>query len=626
MTFALIALIVVGCSGGDEPRQPNILLLYLDDLGFNDLGVYGSREADTPNLDAFAQQGVVFKRHYADSTCSPSRAALLTGMFPARLGYAPDGPGISPQTPTLPKELARLGYTTHHVGKWHLGHISPLAWPDAVGFDTWFGFLSQWLMRGPYEHPHREDSYASPTYIDPWLDGHDRSPQQYKGHLSDILAEHTKKLIREGSRQDQPWFINHWFYLPHTPIQPAPRYAEKFEDTGRGRSLAMLAQLDDTIAGLLAVLEETGQSSNTIVIIAGDNGGANIHRDNNWPYFGKKADFLEGGIRTPMIIRWPGVVPARSVIDHPTSVTDLMPTIIRAANGEPPEKIDGFDLMPLIVDGKKPPARTLYWEAQIRDQYSLGVLSEDGRWRLSSYFLNWPHEHGWVLNDLEADPSGTVNSAEEYPEIAQALLEQYKNWFRDAHSLELRYTKGDQPSYAMVTGDDLQRSPWFGPFTFAIALHSQTGEMGGAEKIVFQEGVWDMELHSGKRQLRLRVGDYDLGGQLGDGSQCQSVVFAGDFHRRVTNWQGNDNRLVARLYVNGILSDTLEAEGFLDVVDGLPNPTVIGSAPDGGMAFKGKLGQPMFFNVMASEKNYLSPADLHKELCDETSIQIPLTR
>ena len=200
---AFTVLTIAGCDSNLEqqsqrPNPPNILILYIDDLGVNDVGIYGSEHAKTPTLDRIAQEGVRFTRHYADATCSPARAALMSGRFPARAGFSPNGPGLSPQLNTLPRALKSLGYSTHHVGKWHMGHISTAAWPDAVGFDTWLGYLSQWLMAKPYDHSLLDGLYSAPTYINPWLHDGSNDSRQYQGHLTDIVTERTISLIKDS--------------------------------------------------------------------------------------------------------------------------------------------------------------------------------------------------------------------------------------------------------------------------------------------------------------------------------------------------------------------------------------------------------------------------------------------
>jgi arylsulfatase A-like enzyme len=181
----------------------------------------------TPNLQAFAASGVTFTRHYADSTCQPARTALLTGLYAPALDMRPTGRGIPAQVPTLPDRLDKAGYETYHVGKWHLGYEVREAWPKAQGFDHWFGFLSQFLLQGPGPNGEKKAQWP-PTYRNPWLQKDGGRMKQYKGQLTDILTRHAVKKIEKLSKSKKPLFINLWTFAPHTPYEPAPRFARRF--------------------------------------------------------------------------------------------------------------------------------------------------------------------------------------------------------------------------------------------------------------------------------------------------------------------------------------------------------------------------------------------------------------
>ncbi len=160
-------------------KKPNIILILLDDLGFNDLGANGNGAIKTPYLDQLASEGVRFTRHYTDSTCTATRIGAITGTPPARHGFRPDNLGISPELITLPEVLRDAGYSTHHIGKWHMGFASRLAWPNAQGFDTFFGFLNQFLMRNPIQNG--TWAFNRPTYHNPWLQENEQVPPPRQG-------------------------------------------------------------------------------------------------------------------------------------------------------------------------------------------------------------------------------------------------------------------------------------------------------------------------------------------------------------------------------------------------------------------------------------------------------------
>jgi arylsulfatase A-like enzyme len=612
LVTAISLIIMMGCAQDDISPPPNILILYIDDMGFNDLGINGGSVVPTPSLDEFAEQGVQFTRHYADSTCSPSRAALMSGRFAPKVGFSPDGPGLSPQLKTLPRALSQLGYSTHHVGKWHMGHINPIAWPDGVGFDTWFGFLSQWLLHAPYQHPGSEDSYGRPSYINPWLNNEKGEAVKYSGHLSDVLTERTVSMINKLDADSSPWFINHWFYQPHTPIQPAKRYADKYDNTPEGKYLAVLNQLDDNVGAILSALDSTEQTNNTLVIIASDNGGTNKNRDNNFPFYGHKSQYFEGALRTPLLVRWPASFPQGKIIGEVVSVIDIMPTILAAADAKTLPELDGEDLTELILSNVKLAPRNLFWDYHVDDRYGFSVLSADGRWRISSFFMNWPHKTKAVLNDLESSPAGNINVAEKYPEIVDSLTDIYRQWFIKNHEVELEYVAPLKASPGFLSGDDLQRSPGFGTYTFALGVKTEDQSLGTGT-VLDHPGIWDIKALNGL--IKVSIASEELTGELSKSANCQSVIVTANFHRRLTNWKNENSHINVFLYINGKLVDTYITEGSIDNGEFVSNPTYIGAEEGGESTFLGKLFNPLIFNARASDLNYIPIDYLHNRVC-----------
>jgi arylsulfatase A-like enzyme len=310
----LACLLVAGCSGDSsdgstgtststDTARPNILLIVLDDLGYNDLGANGNPNTPTPNLDDFARQGIRYTRNYVDSSCTATRVALLTGRSPAENGFRPGHLRLSDDTITIASTLRDAGYHTEHIGKWHVGDSDEKDAPNRVGFNHWFGFLTGANLRGPRPDP---GIYQHPTYLNPWLEGDDDPAMQYSGHLTDILTERAIDFIQTHSDDDQPWFLNLWYSAPHGPIQPSAFFKNLHPNTPEGRYYALIDQLDFNIGNLLRGLDEEGLSDNTMVVILSDNGGTNIATDNNSPFYGVKILYLEGGVRTPLLIRWKG--------------------------------------------------------------------------------------------------------------------------------------------------------------------------------------------------------------------------------------------------------------------------------------------------------------------------------
>ena len=342
----------------------------LDDAGYGDVDGFGRKTALTPNLKKMAEEGVRFTRHYADATCRPARLSLMTGKQASRVAMVPDFRGISPELEILPEKLKKVGYSTHHIGKWHLGDTTKQAWPSAQGFDSWQGFLNQFLLKGPSKR--KKSPYRRPTYNNPWLQINDDEPKQFKGHLTDILADMVVKKIyslkeEPSAKTKQPWFINYWMLAPHNPAKPSNEYGKQFPETPSGQYQALLKQMDASIGRVFEALEKTGQAENTLVVVVSDNGGTNERTENNFPFSGKKGVFSEGSLRTPLLIRWPNVLPKGKSYDGISAIYDLYPTLLSAANVHSSEwmgdnKIDGVDLFPLLLNDKQRLPQSMFWE------------------------------------------------------------------------------------------------------------------------------------------------------------------------------------------------------------------------------------------------------------------------
>ena len=233
----LLVLLFTGVCGAADAARPNILLILADDLGISDLSSFrlaeGTGPAITPTIDRLAREGLRFGRFYSDASCAATRAGLLTGRYPASLGFRPAGAGIDPGIVTLPERLREAGYTTRLIGKWHLGYDDREAWPLQQGFDRFYGFLNQFFLQRPSDNP----APGRPGYVDP--------------------------AIREGAADDDPWFLAFWPYAPHDPPQPPGDIASRFEETPAGRHRALIATLDRQVERLLATLEESGQRDRT---------------------------------------------------------------------------------------------------------------------------------------------------------------------------------------------------------------------------------------------------------------------------------------------------------------------------------------------------------------------------
>ncbi|MCZ6829302.1 MAG: sulfatase-like hydrolase/transferase, partial [Gammaproteobacteria bacterium] len=288
--LAVICSLLASC--GTEKERPNILLIVLDDFGYNDLAINNGSDSPTPTLDQLAREGLRFTRHYTESSCSPSRIALLTGRYPASLGFHPLGSGLAREVETLPDVLSAHGYSSHMIGKWHAGDAHRESRPEFQGFDHWFGFMSQLYLAGP----HHDGVYTRgpPTYLNPWLENENGDLRQYPGHLTELLTGHALKVMQS---EKEPWFIYLSYYAPHTPLQPGVDYAGQFSDDARGKYQALKSQLDTNIARVFKQLRDSGQWDNTMVLVVSDNGGTGAAYPSNIPFAGVKAGYEEGGVR-----------------------------------------------------------------------------------------------------------------------------------------------------------------------------------------------------------------------------------------------------------------------------------------------------------------------------------------
>lgn len=607
-----ILLLLGSCSNGNDAPNTNVLVILVDDMGYDDLDISNpDTMTPTPNMDMIAQEGVRFDRHYTDSTCSPTRSALLSGQYPARNGFEPNGRGLSPDVLTIADVLKIYGYRTYHVGKWHTGNTVRQAWPDRQGFDHWFGFLDQWQMGEGLDEADQV-VFADPTYRNPWLRTDSNPPSEYAGHLTDILTDHVVSLIEDGANSEQPWFINLWYFAPHAPIDPDDRYLSQYPDTPNGRYLALLNQLDDSIGRLMSALQRTGQADRTLVVLASDNGGTNYFRDNNYPFRGEKVLYEEGGIRTPLIIRWPQQLPPGVVVSETVTIYDIFPSILSLLRLPIPMGLDGIDFTPAI-SGTALPRRPLFWEFYYNNHFGYSVLSLDGQWRL---YKSWPWtdwETPSQLFDLGTDYTGHLLA--ENPDVQSALESEYVAWHEQIHRVDVQLGPPDLHGRRIVTGADMQRTPGFGGFTFAIGAYPSGVENGLNTVIAVQPDIWSLLSTNG--QLKLQIASWTIDVPVSLVSGCNSIVVTGNFEQRITNWEGNDDVFEVRVYLNGNLVGELQESEKVVGEPYLEQPTYIGSNfHDGGeMNFGGNLTAPIFLNRSVDLTEPLSVTDLGAELC-----------
>jgi arylsulfatase A len=423
-----------GLCGGKTP-PPNIVFILADDLGWSDLNCYGNETYSTPHLDALAGGGLRFTDAYAAScVCSPTRSSILTGKYPARNGLTswlgdPGGYGSAAAAKhlelaevTIAEALKKAGYATGMVGKWHLG--GPPYFPEKQGFDVAIG--------APYGGT-PESGYFLPNQL--------HLPRAKKGeYLTDHLTDEGIRFIE--SNKDRPFFLYQSYYAVHPPLQGRPdlvaRNRARRKKLGirmNARYAAMVEGLDEDVGRIMAKLEELGLSERTVVFFFSDNGGSSHEQDGkapattNLPLRMGKGYLYEGGIREPMIVRYPPLIEAGGVCSVPVVSTDFYPTILELAGIEPmpDQHADGVSLVPLLDD----PSSELDRQAIYFHYPHRNVLGgkPSGAIRMGNFKLIEFFDDGRLeLYDLENDVGETRNLADAMPDKAKQLQQMLVDW------------------------------------------------------------------------------------------------------------------------------------------------------------------------------------------------------
>lgn len=423
------------------PERPNIVYINADDLGVMDIGLNSPRYR-TPNIDKLRAEGMLFTAAYAAaSNCAPSRACVMSGQYTPRHGiYTVGDPergegadrkliptrnttSLAPDNLTIAAALKAGGYHTIHLGKWHLGDD-----PTRHGFDINIGGGKSGSPYGGYFAP----------YNGPMASYNGTYP---KGtHSGDIFADQAVRFIRDSG--DKPFFMHMAYYLVHTPIQPVPGLVEKYHDiAGLDASYAsMIEKLDQSIGAILAQIKASGLEENTLVIFSSDNGGI-CHISSQSPFRSGKGSYFEGGIRVPLVIRWPGKIAPGSSCGTPVTGIDFYPTFLAAAGLPLPAGriLDGTNLMPLLTQSGEIAGRDLFWHFPIYLEAYAGAGDDShdptfrtrpgsamrsGKWKLHEYFEDGRLE----LYDLEADPGERTNLAATHAETAAGLHRALIGW------------------------------------------------------------------------------------------------------------------------------------------------------------------------------------------------------
>ncbi len=407
--------------------RPNFVFIVADDLGYADLGCYGGRSNCSAVLDQMAREGLRFTDGYANSPlCSPSRFALITGRYQYRLRGAAEEPltgrtrdrsdiGLPPDHPTLPSLLRDAGYVTALFGKWHLGY-PPHFGPRKSGYEEFFGPLS-----GAVDYF---------THCNP-AGSHDLFENEVEarctGYLTDLISERACDFIRRMGARNIPFLASVHYTAPHWPWETRDDEAASAAIHGRiehtdGGSVAtyqaMIRQMDEGIGALLDTLKDTGADANTLVVFTSDNGGERF--SDTWPLVGKKMDLLEGGIRVPVIARWPGRIPAGATTGQVAISMDWLPTMLAAAGVPPAPEYppDGCDLMPTLSAPAASFQRDLFWRMKYRGQRAM----RSGRWKYLAI------EGDEFLYDLARDRRERANLARRNRDVFAAMKRAFEEW------------------------------------------------------------------------------------------------------------------------------------------------------------------------------------------------------
>jgi arylsulfatase A-like enzyme len=407
-----------------QSRPPNIVFFLADDMGYADVACYGRPDLRTPNIDRIAKEGVRFLQAYANSAvCTASRVGLITGQYQYRFKIGLEEPlaansavGLPPQQPTLPSLLKKAGYATTLLGKWHLGYL-PNYGPLKSGYDHFWGFRSGALDY--YTHTdtgHKDDLWDGDV------------PVQQTGYMTDLIGDRAVDAVNSYAGASQPFFLDVHFNAPHWPWEAVGDQAEAERlrkaplyhyDGGSQRTYQqMIERMDFQIGRVLQALEKNGLAGNTIVIFTSDNGGERFA--DTWPFTGRKTELLEGGLRIPLVARWPGRTPKGVTTEQVAIHMDWLPTLLAAAGTAPAPDApsDGVNLLP-VMTGKAPPSpRKLFWRYKANHQRAM----RDGNWKILRINDNS------FLFDVAADPMERANLKTRHRDVFDRMAAEWNAW------------------------------------------------------------------------------------------------------------------------------------------------------------------------------------------------------
>lgn len=452
--FAMVVFLLCVAVYAQAKEKPNVIVIVADDLGWNDVGYHGG-DIETPSLDRLAKEGVQLDRFYTTPICSPTRAALMTGRDPIRLGIAYgvimawDNIGVHPDEHFMPESFKSAGYQTAMVGKWHLGHAQMTYHPNQRGFEHFYGHLHTEVgFYPPFANQGGRDFQRNGVSIDD------------QGYETFLLADEVSRYIRERDK-NKPFFVYMPFIAPHTPLDAPQELQDKYQDintdlaparakqtdstrqmskmllqkSARPMYAAVVDGMDQAIGRVLDTLDREKLTDNTIVLFFSDNGGAaySVGGADNAPLRGGKGETFEGGIRVTSLMRWPDALDPGQKMEQIMTAMDVFPTLADAAGikAENKRAFDGRSMWPAISEGKAVARKELVYfasETPIYGHFNLTAFNDE--WKLVQE-IEQDQLSTTVTNHLfkiQEDPNEYNNLAQAYPDIVQDMTNSIRDW------------------------------------------------------------------------------------------------------------------------------------------------------------------------------------------------------
>lgn len=525
-------------------RRPNVVLIMTDDQGYGDLGCHGNDLVRTPNLDRFAEQSTEFTRFYCSPVCAPTRSSLMTGRYNYRTGVLHTSRGaamMSGEETTIAEALSNAGYRTGIFGKWHLGDNYPMR-PIDQGFQESLIHKSG----GIGQTPDKPNGYFDPKL---WRNG---KPEKHEGYCTDIFTDAAMRFIEDN--REGPFFVYLPTNAPHDPLIVGEDYSGPYEKLGLSARMArlygMVTNIDDNAGRLLEHLRKHRLEDDTIVIFLSDNGGTGLGDRYDCGLRASKGSAYEGGIRSPFYIRWPGRFAPKKQIDRITAHVDMFPTLLDVCGAGIPDgvRVDGRSLMPLLGgDGAEWEDRTLFFQfhrgMQPRLYQNCAAVSQ--RYKavanpgLTEEVDSAP-EPRFELYDIEADPGEERNLADELPEIAARLRQEYERWFEDVRS-----SRGFAPGVIHIGSE--KENPAH------LCRYQDSGYVGGVPRgwpvEIERSGQYEVSInrgeHQGKGKIFLRFNDHVDAQPVAAGeNRAVFPLGAGTGHLEIWDQEDGEDRIV----------------------------------------------------------------------------------